>query len=98
MYNTYVINKMVDTKIKVYARRYKKYGSDLDRLERDQRQIESEIESKIREKGYIYSKECDFISNAHELIQKRFDFYFKSGNLYVWLTGNENFKKLIDAK
>lgn len=95
MYNEYLINKMVDSRIKKYATYYKKHGSNLDILERIHRDLEGYCELKIREKNYQYLHQCSEIYNTHNLIQNRFDYYFKSGNYYVWQNGSENFKKIL---
>lgn len=95
MYNEYLINKMVDGAIKKYVAYYKKHGSNLDILEKYQRDLEERTENKIREKNYQYLRQCAEITDANYLIQNRFDYYFKSGNYYVWQNGNENFKKIL---
>jgi hypothetical protein len=95
MYNEYLINKMVDSAIKKYVAYYKKHGSNLDKLEKIQRDLEEHCENKINNKYELFGKRVMEITNTHKLIQNRFDYYFKSGNYYVWQNGNENFKKLL---
>jgi vacuolar-type H+-ATPase catalytic subunit A/Vma1 len=95
MYNEYLINKMVDSKIKEYAKYCKKYGSNLDKLESIQRNIELHCEEKIKSKQFQYLHECTEIQDSNYLIQNRFDYYFKVGNFYNWIRGNDNFKKLL---
>jgi hypothetical protein len=90
MYNQYTINKMVDSKIREYA----KNESNLDKLEKIQRDIELHCEGKIASKIYQYSHEMYLIDHVNKLIQNRFDYYFKVGNVYNWIKGNDNFKKL----
>jgi hypothetical protein len=95
MYNEYLINKIVDSKVKGYAKYYKKRGSNLDKLESIQREIERHCEDKIKLKQYQYLHECAEINDTMYLIQNRFDHYFKVGNFYSWINGNDNFKKLL---
>lgn len=95
MYNEYLINKMVDSRIKKYATYYKKYGSNLDKLERIHRDLEEYCENKIREKNYQYSRQCAEISDTFKLIENRIDYYFRYDGFYAWKNGNENFKKLL---
>lgn len=95
MYNEYLINKMVDSKMKNYATYYKKHGSNLDILETIQRDLEEYCSNKIKQIK-SYSRQYAEISNTINLIQNRFNYYFKSGNYYVWKNGNENFKKLLE--
>lgn len=95
MYNEYLINKMVDSRMKKYATYYKRKGSNLDILEKYQRDLEEHCEDKIREKNYQYLRQCTEILDTFKLIENRFDYYFKVGNFYAWQNGNENFKKLL---
>jgi hypothetical protein len=97
IYNEYTINKIVDCKIKKYIRYYKRNGSNLDLLSEYQINAENDCLDKLRSKNFIYNKECEEKDNIINLIQNRFDFYFKIGNFYSWLNGNNNFKKLLDC-
>ena len=85
---------MVDSGIKEYIKYYKKNGSNLDMLERIHRDLEERCANKIKQIK-SYSRQCAEIADTNYLIQNRFDYYFKSGNYYVWQNGNENFKKLL---
>lgn len=98
MYNEYLINKMVDAELKKYAKYHNKQNkSNLDKLEAIQRYLEMKCETKIREKNYHYTKEITEINNVMNLIQKRFDYYFKVGNFYAWINGNNNYKNLTKS-
>lgn len=72
MYNEYLINKMVDGAIKKYVAYYKKHGSNLDILEKYQRDLEEYTENKIREKNYQYLRQCAEIADTHYQIRLLF--------------------------
>jgi len=93
------IENKTEKAIKKYATYYKRYGSNLDRLERIQRDLEREEEDKIRNENLPYSEMCDKISRARNIIEGVFDKYFAvSRNLYCWINGNNNFKELVTSK
>lgn len=96
LYTEYKINKLVDSIIKDYAKFQKKWGFDLDKLEKKQTNLERDLIENVNSKNYQYTKQCNEVDNVINLIQLRFDYYFKVGNGYNWLNGNNNFKILLD--
>jgi hypothetical protein len=95
LYNEYIVNKAVDAGIKKYIKYYKKYGKNLDLLAKIQIDIENRFIDNVKSKSYIYQRECEEMENILVLVENRFDYYFKVNNMYNWITGNENFKKLL---
>jgi hypothetical protein len=96
LYNEYIVNKVVDAGIKKYIKHYKKYGKNLDLLAKIQIDIENRFIDNVKSKNFPYQRECDEIKNILVLVENRFDYYFKVNNMYNWIKGNENFKKLLN--
>ncbi len=95
IYNEYIVNKAVDAGIKKYSRYYKKKGSNTDLLAKIQIDIENRFIENVKSKNFIYQRECNEMKNVLILVENRFDYYFKVNNMYNWIKGNENFKKLL---
>jgi hypothetical protein len=95
VYNEYLVNKAVDAGIKKYIKHYKKYGKNLDLLAKIQIDIENRFIDNVKSKNFTYQRECDEMKNILILVENRFDYYFKVNNMYNWIKGNENFRKLL---
>lgn len=95
LYNDYTVNKAVDASIKKYVKHYKKNGSNLDLLSKIQIDIENRFIDNVKSKNFEYQRECKEMINILNLVDDRFDYYFRIHNTYNWLKGNKNFKKLL---